>query len=73
MYALPEIIKEELCNDHVLDKHRKTIEEKIAEGIDIWNDPDQDVSALCHDVKLYMEIIKHHTHSTKSGVQCISL
>ena len=73
LYALPEIIKEELCNDHVLDKHRKTIEEKIAEGIDIWNDPDQDVSALCHDLKSYLVMIKHHIQSTKARFQDISL
>ena len=56
-------MKEEVWNDYVLDKHRKTIEDKIAEGMDIWNNPDQDVSALCHGVKLYMGIIKHHNQS----------
>ena len=71
--ALPEVIKEEFWNFHVLDKHLETIEEKIAEGMDIWNNPDQDVSALCQDVKLYTVIINHHTQSTKSVVQGIAL
>ena len=67
--ALPEGMKEEVWNDHDLDKHRENIKDKIAEGMYIWNDPNQDVSALRHDVKLYMVIIKHHTQSTKSGIQ----
>ena len=71
--ALPEVIKEEFWNFHVLDKHLETIEEKIAEGIDIWNDPDQDVSTILHNVKLYMVIIKHHDHYTKAKVRDIDL
>ena len=39
----------------------------------IWNDLDQYVSAPPHNVKLYMGIIKHHTQSTKNGLQDISL
>ena len=66
-------MEEEVWNDHALDKDCETIEYKIAEGMDIWNDPNQDVSALCYDVKLYTVIIKHHTQSTKSGVQDIAL
>ena len=71
--ALPEGMKEEVWNDHVLDKHRETIEDKIAEGMDIWNNPEQDVSALRHYVKLYIVLIKHHTQSTEDGVQDIDL
>ena len=66
--ALTEEMKEEVMNDHVLDKHREKIKEKIVEGMEIWNDPDQDVSALCQYVKLYLVMIYHHTESTKSGV-----
>ena len=66
-------MEEEVWNDHALDKDCETIEYKIAEGMDIWNYPNQDVSALCYDVKLYTVIIKHHTQSTKSGVQDIAL
>ena len=66
--ALTKGTKEEVMNDHVLDKHRETIEDKIVEGMEIWNDPDQDVSALCQYVKLYLVMIYHHTESTKSGV-----
>ena len=33
--ALPKEMKEEVRNDHVLDKYRETIKENIAEGMDI--------------------------------------
>ena len=58
--ALTKGMKEEVWNDHVLDKHRKNIEGNIAEGMDIWNDPNQYVAALIRDVKLYIVIIKHN-------------
>ena len=35
--ALPKVIKEELWNDYVLNKHHKNIKDKIVEGMDIWN------------------------------------
>ena len=71
--ALPEGMKEEVWNDHFLDKHQKTTEEKISEGMNICNNPDQDAAALCHDVKSYMVIIKHYKQPNKSRVQDISL
>ena len=73
MDALSDGMKEGVWNDCVLDKHHKTIGENIEEGMYIWNDPNQDVSALCHDVKSYMVIIKHHNKSTEAGVQDIAL
>ena len=33
--ALSEGMKEEVCNDHDLNKHRKTIEDKVAKWMDI--------------------------------------
>ena len=71
--SLIELIKEEVWNYHVLDKHRETIEDNIAERIDIWNDPDQNISALCQNVKSYMVIINQHTQSNESRVQDIAL
>ena len=62
-------MKEEVWNDHVLDKHRKTIEGNIAEGMENWNDPDQDVAVRIRNVKLYIVIIKHNIQSTEDGFQ----
>ena len=72
-YYLPEGIKEEVYNYRALDKHHESIEDKVTERMDICNDPNQDVSALRHDVKFYMVTIKHHTQSTKARVQDIAL
>ena len=41
--------------------------------MDIWNDPDQDISAIRRDLKSYMVIIKHHAQSNEAGVQDIDL
>ena len=38
--ALPKVIKEELWNYYVLNRHHKTIKDKIVELMDIWNNPD---------------------------------
>ena len=65
-------MKEEVWNYYFLDKHRKTIEDKIAEGMYIWNDPVQDVAALHCNVKYYIVIINHHTQYTEVGVQDIA-
>ena len=71
--ALPEGTKEEVWKYYVLNKHCKTVEEKIAEGMYIWNNYDQHIYALNHNVKSNMTTIKHQTQSTKSGVQGIAL
>ena len=73
MDALTEGMEEEVWNDHALDKDCETIEYKIAEGMDIWNDPGQDVSSFCQNLKLYTVIIKHYNQSTEVRVQDISL
>ena len=49
--SLPKVMKEEVWNDHVLDKHCENIKDNITGGMDIWNDPDQDVVVLHCDIK----------------------
>ena len=73
LYALPEVMNEEVWNYHALNKHCESIEETIEGGMDIWYDPGQDVSDLCHDLKSYMVTIKHNTQSTKVRVQGIAI
>ena len=71
--ALPDVMKNDVYNYHVIDNHPENIEEKIVEGMDIWNDPGQDVSSFCQNLKLYTVIIKHYNQSTEVRVQDISL
>ena len=73
LYALTKGMNEDVWNYHALDKHRKTVKDKIAEGMEIWDDPVQDVAALRRNVKSYNVIIKNHTQYTEARFQAIAL
>mmetsp|Transcript_35038 Transcript_35038/g.76818 ORF Transcript_35038/g.76818 Transcript_35038/m.76818 type:complete len:471 (+) Transcript_35038:423-1835(+) len=71
--ALPEGTKDKVWEDYILNKFRDTIQDKIALGLNIWADTDEDIADLRHYIKSYMAILKHHTQSTEAGVQDIAL